>query len=157
MGKGKALRPGRGDLGQRPLPASGFRPDRVPCGPRGEGCPANKTQALGPGRRAPEQPWCLLPGDLGFLQPLPPNTLCAPAECRPLHVLFLLPRMPFLLLHQGCRNDDPCPPRGALDSWMSQAVPGDLREVTFALRLPLCLNVLQRRDGVWRREGRRWA
>lgn len=44
MGKRKALRPGRGDLGQRPLPASGFRPDRVSCGPRGEGCPANKTQ-----------------------------------------------------------------------------------------------------------------
>lgn len=118
----------------------GFRPDHVPCGPQEKGCPANKTHT---GR--PPWPPCPQPAptpsflDVSALcSQLPPGSLCSPAECRPLHVLFLLPRMPFLSLHQGCRSNDTYHPRGALDTWMSRAVPGGLREVAFDLRLPKC-------------------
>lgn len=123
MGKRKALRPGTGNLARgRFLPLPGIFPQAsdLATSPAVLWIEAalltRLKEALSTGHPQPPRLSRLAAG--GCLSP----TLFSPAECRPLHVLFLLPRIPFLFLHQGCRDNDRSSP-----PWTSQAVSGDLR------------------------------
>lgn len=129
-GTGPGHRPSRPEAASCPYWASflGLQAWPRPLQPSRERlpCPCD-SEALSTGHPQPPRP-------PATQQRAPAPHPALPAECRPLHVLFFLPRTPFLLLHQGCRGNDRSSPHG--HHGVCQGTSVGVGGVTFDPRLP---------------------